>query len=316
MFVIIGVAALAGFGLAFSDYFKKKDQILGGFDYRAWAKTFERTEINQVEGHLGSYDDYEILHELNITGKIVEVATTNRPVEPPKPKVGPQDLILLFTQFHPESLQSSYAYLQEPGDQVENEEAPGDLYQEGDTVILRKKQNMKLDVVAIRQQEIDIQIKNNPESKFTLRTQEFEVDPTIIGDVATNADGAAIPVKLAPRETRQVGFNQWEIGTEDLDAMEKLSEEEILSQVQVRKARDAAGEVEGLMISRISEDSVFARQGLRKDDIVTNVNGFAVRDRKELLDWFRGQKSLTTVEVEVKRRGGLRTIKYAVPARR
>ncbi|MCH2112370.1 MAG: PDZ domain-containing protein, partial [Planctomycetes bacterium] len=148
---------------------------------------------------------------------------------------------------------------------------------------------------------------------FTLTTASYTVDPSAI---LVGGKGGSVQARILPKQTRMVEPNRWELGTEDVTAMGAMSEEEVLSAVQVRPKRDQeTGAIRGLQVSRLQENSVLARQGIREQDIILDVNGFPATDRGRLLEHMRRQGDSSSVTVTLERAGSVRTYTYRVPRR-
>ena len=121
---------------------------------------------------------------------------------------------------------------------------------------------------------------------------------------------------VPPQNTRKSAAGIYEIGVDDMKGMSGMEEDQILTEVRMRKDRDPiTQEVRGLRIQGLSEDSIFSRQGLLEDDVILSVNGFAASDRSTLLRHLRAMKNPSSLEVEVFRFGSRRTLTYRLPRR-
>jgi general secretion pathway protein C len=86
---------------------------------------------------------------------------------------------------------------------------------------------------------------------------------------------------------------------------------ELLSQVRIRPHfRD--GQPDGLALTRIKSQSIFARMGLRSGDIVKGVNGNPIETPDDVLSLYEGLKSGSQISLEITRNGEPQTINYRI----
>ncbi|KAA3608194.1 MAG: hypothetical protein DWQ01_14070 [Planctomycetota bacterium] len=315
VFILVGLACVGSFGKAFYDYFQNQEQLRQGFNIAKWKEGFKPPKVGDVQGHLGSKSDYDILHSLDITEnrpKVRENSQNTGPVLPP-PVIGEDDLRLLFVQHRAANPKASKAYIQPTDAQATENRAPGDFYAIDEVFQPENKPGLSIQVLAIREREVDLQVVDKPDTRFTLKMPSYKVDSPSVR-LVSDSESRGIPKPPPPRETRLVRYNEWEVGTEDLDAMAELDEDQVLAQVSVSPFKDAQGR-QGLRISKLQKGSVFSRQGLKGEDVILSVNGFPARDRKEVMDWFREQEGTPRFEVEVLRAGRVRTLSYRMPSR-
>jgi len=130
---------------------------------------------------------------------------------------------------------------------------------------------------------------------------------------ATDGNTEAV-VTVAPDYTKELSeANSYAVGKKDVEVLESMSQEEILSSLPHRVQRDPlSNEVIGLRIKSVPANSVFERLGLRADDIVLDVNGEPATNRDQL---FESVKNLDTnlITVRIERLGGVRTLSYRLP---
>ena len=123
-----------------------------------------------------------------------------------------------------------------------------------------------------------------------------------------------------------------EPGTEDVEEQEEVSAEieeevipvakdvlqssmnnlnELLTQVRVRPYF-RQGKPEGLIISQIQADSIFAKLGLLNGDIIASVNGKQMSTPEEAIQLYNSLNSGAQVSIEITRRGERKLFTYAI----
>ncbi|MDP6128858.1 MAG: hypothetical protein QGH77_04565, partial [Planctomycetota bacterium] len=313
LFAMIGLGAGVSAGLQVMDFARNVDHHLVSFDMKAFDDQIKSTlEPTNIGGHLGNWKKYHLLHELNVTGKLPEIKKTGPAVVAlEKPLVGPDDLEVSYIQYVGKESPRNFAYIR-PRDEVQHDadKTPGDLYQVGDSLAVKKKQGVRVRVLDIRMGEVDLDVVDRGDSLFTLKTAIYEVDAGVI----LAASGTQSAGRRVPKKTRMspVTPNHWDIGSEDILAISEMPEDEILASVQTKPVVDpTTGKIKGLRISRLKEDSIFVRQGLRANDIVLEVNGKPAGDRSRLLHQLREQGGTSEFTITLERAGAIRTYTYS-----
>ena len=189
----------------------------------------------------------------------------------------------------------------------------GNLYVIGDAVSIESKPGARVEVKAIRAEEVDLLLMDGAEPLFTLRTASFDVDPSRLNSGAKADGGEASSWRVHSAQTQMMTPGHFDVGVEDIQSFSEMPEDEILASVPLRVERDEKGKVRGLRVASLKDDSIFARQGLQADDILLSVNGHATTDRSELLRWLRKQNNLESITVELERYGAPRTLSYRLP---
>ena len=89
LFVMVGLAALGGFGMTFADFLKYKDVYLARFDLAKFEKGLRSEAPLRDRGHLGDWQrDYSPIHTLNVTGEVkVDTTSSDYQAPPPPPLV-------------------------------------------------------------------------------------------------------------------------------------------------------------------------------------------------------------------------------------
>ena len=86
---------------------------------------------------------------------------------------------------------------------------------------------------------------------------------------------------------------------------------DLMRQVKIRP-HFLNGKPDGLFISNIQKDSIFARLGLRNGDILTGVNGKNIQSVDDALKLYQELKSSSDVAVQIKRKGEVLSIGYHI----
>lgn len=93
------------------------------------------------------------------------------------------------------------------------------------------------------------------------------------------------------------------------DALKNINT--LLSQVRIRP-HFKDGKADGLAISNIKGDSIFARLGLRDGDIVQGVNDRPIRSPDDIVSFYNNLTSASSMSLQINRRGQGRTINYRI----
>jgi general secretion pathway protein C len=85
----------------------------------------------------------------------------------------------------------------------------------------------------------------------------------------------------------------------------------VLSQVRIRPHFED-GEANGLALSNIKANSIFAKLGLRDGDIVKGVDNRPITSPDDILSFYKSLKSGSEMSLQIDRRGRERTINYRI----
>ena len=91
------------------------------------------------------------------------------------------------------------------------------------------------------------------------------------------------------------------------DSLDNLND--LMTQVRVRPYF-RRGKPEGIIVSQIQSDSIFAKLGLMNGDIIANVNGRPMSTPEEAFQFYSSLKSGETVNMEITRRGQKKMFTY------
>ena len=86
---------------------------------------------------------------------------------------------------------------------------------------------------------------------------------------------------------------------------------DLMTQVRVRPYF-RRGKPEGLIVSQIKSDSVFAKLGLMNGDIIANVNGKQMSSPEDAFGFYNSLKSGGEVSIEITRRGKKKMLNYDI----
>ena len=93
------------------------------------------------------------------------------------------------------------------------------------------------------------------------------------------------------------------------DALKNINT--LLSQVRIRP-HFKDGKADGLAVSNIKGDSIFAKLGLRDGDIVQGVNDRPIRSPDDIVSFYNKLTSASRISLQINRRGQDRTINYRI----
>ncbi len=101
-------------------------------------------------------------------------------------------------------------------------------------------------------------------------------------------------------------------------ALERAEVEDALNNVNslMRQARIRPhfkdGKPDGLTLSRIQRNSIFTKLGLRTGDVIVGVDGQEIESVDDALKFYNNLKSSPNVQLQIRRRGQLHNIDYAI----
>ena len=92
---LLGLGALAGFGLSFSDFVKNKDSYMAAFDPRRLQSSIKEYSSDTLFGHLRAHAPHFRVIDFKPASGWVKPVTSGpgfEPPPPPPPQVGPNDV--------------------------------------------------------------------------------------------------------------------------------------------------------------------------------------------------------------------------------
>ncbi len=311
--VVIGLAALGGFGWRFYDFLQNRAQLLGPFPLQPFLDSIEVESGGGKRVHLKPFEQYAQLRTLNVTGLVpADVGNGVDPPPPPPPVVGPNDLRLVFLSLG----EVPQVYLTPaqlpPAGSTSPQVIAGGLYVVGDRFGLPSKPGVELEVLAIRADEVEIGIVGKDDGAFVLKRETATADLSQI----EAGEGVEAVARQFPTETTAIGGNIYEVGTEDMSALQAMSEEQLLTSVRTAPKYGPDGKVVGQRVTGLSSNSPLKNFGLRESDVVLDVNGVPASDRAALVKRLRAMGDVDEVSVRLERLGSIRTYTYRIPPRR
>lgn len=95
-----------------------------------------------------------------------------------------------------------------------------------------------------------------------------------------------------------------------LDVAKYLNDiNKLMSQARIRPhLKD--GKPDGLAVSKIRSNSIFAKLGLRNGDIVRGINDNSIKSPDDIMDFYQKLKSGSQVELQIERKGKRQTLNY------
>jgi general secretion pathway protein C len=108
-----------------------------------------------------------------------------------------------------------------------------------------------------------------------------------------------------PSTSQQIPLERSQIESAVQDANNLMSEVNIRPFIQEGKA-------EGFILTQIKPNSVFRKMGLRNGDIIIGVDGEKIESMDNAFEFYEKLKSSSSVKLQLKRRGQLKTIDYSI----
>lgn len=148
-----------------------------------------------------------------------------------------------------------------------------------------------------------VRIKYPDQTETTLLFQEQN---------SSRASSAKVPKSTRDRSgtIREVGENRWLVSQDMVDSVrENFATQLRLAQMQPRLLD---GKTEGFLVQRIYPRSVLAKMGLKKGDVVIDVNNIKLDSPEKALQVFQQLREARKVNVSVERSGQPMTFVYEI----
>ena len=187
-----------------------------------------------------------------------------------------------------------------------------DIYRVGDSVQEAEIRQILRGKVILRHGEKD---------EVLLMVEGDEKDQSAKPKTAATADRRrrsghqeARPTRRSPpEEVSQSGEVEEETISISQDVLQNSMNDinDLMTQVRVRPYF-RRGKAEGLIVSQIRSDSVFANLGLMNGDIISSVNGKQMSTPEEAFGFYNSLKSGGEVSIEITRRGKKKMLNYDI----
>jgi len=307
----LGIAALAMFGWKMVDFARNRVAYtgsLGDEDLVRIRRGFSQGESRTTSAsHLEEYPAYSVIQDLNITGYVPPIEVDTGPSEPIRRGIRARDLEVPFVQY------PSAAWVQPAGAQSVSgsETVPGDLIAVDQEFEVDSHPGVRLLLAKVELDKITLKIVESGE-ELIVRAGDMPLDMDLLTGGEGEGPATEMPRRPTPEYTAQDDTGIYLVGSADAKDLRGMSEEELLSAVSVRPARNPlTNEVEGLRVQRLNHPA-FQRMGLQADDIVMSVNGEPALERDAVIERMRDFEG-DLITLEIKRLGGVRTIRYRLP---
>ncbi len=124
------------------------------------------------------------------------------------------------------------------------------------------------------------------------------------------AGGAPNPFARAAGDSAPSGSKRIALGRAEVeDAVNNVNT--LMRQARIRP-HFKDGKPDGLTLSRIQRDSIFTKLGLRTGDVIVGVDGQQIESVDDALKFYNSLKSSPNVQLQIRRRGQLQNIDYAI----
>jgi general secretion pathway protein C len=118
-----------------------------------------------------------------------------------------------------------------------------------------------------------------------------------------NSDSQAAKLITESSQNITVRRSQMESAVKDVN--------NLMKQIRIRP-NFRNGKPDGLRLTGIRPDSIFSNMGLKSGDILTGVNGKDIESVDDIFKFYQNLQSSSSVQLQIKRRGMLKTIDYHI----
>ena len=180
-----------------------------------------------------------------------------------------------------------------------------DIYRVGDSVQDAEIRQILRGKVVLRHGEKD--------EILTMVEGEDKSQPAAKADQRRRSAGKTRSLARTPRRKDSSGEIEVETISIAQDVLQNSMNDlnEMMTQVRVRPYF-RRGKPEGLIVSQIQSDSIFAKLGLMNGDIIASVNGKQMSSPEEAFRFYNSLKSGEEVSIEITRRGRKRMLTYNI----
>ena len=154
-------------------------------------------------------------------------------------------------------------------------------------------------------QRNQVKIKYRDQSMAILALYEDKGNNSIKGASSANEVGAD-----ASGDVREVGENRWMIAKGTIDSVrENFANQLRLAQMQPRMVN---GKTDGFLVQRINPRSILAKLGLKRGDVVIDVNNIKLDSPEKALQVFQQLREARQISVSIERNGQPLTFAYEI----
>lgn len=273
-----------------------------------------------------AYSDVKhVMAEINWTGKVKAVEAPVATVPDKKePTVVPVKKLIKITMVREDPVDPTGSrifikYRSEAG--VPNNGPTGGFILHVGDHLASPHNGIKVDAIAAS--GVTFTFDDAKREKETLGPDEFDARAQI---VQVSPDGVLLPkvrtsipkgqqTAFIPKQTTQIGRNQFKLGTEDVAEFERRYQEILSSEVRMDQHRDPrTGKYDGIEIKSVQAGSIADRHGAQAGDIVKSINGHPVNSQAEAVQYVKNNaNAYTHWEIEVENMGKTRTVTYESP---
>ncbi|AOY57965.1 MULTISPECIES: type II secretion system protein GspC [Desulfococcus] len=235
--------------------------------------------------------DYSVIEQRNLfkTGDLVRVSSASSPEQTDISELKETELKLKLWGTVSGEGEKTYAVIEDQQKRLQN------LYRENDSI-------MNATIKRILREKVVLTVNGKDEVLAMEKTGSGEFPA---GNTSLRAPAIPGIAGMLTSESQQISLNRQTIS----EAMNDLNG--LMNQAKIRP-HFRNGKPDGLTISRIQGDSIFARLGLRSGDIITSVDGQNIESVDDAMKFYNQLKSSSNVTLQVRRRGRPRQIEYTI----
>lgn len=152
-------------------------------------------------------------------------------------------------------------------------------------------------------------------NRVTMRNRDRSLTTLILHEPSPTPAGA-VPARPATQtggsagEIRAVGANRWLVSRDLVESVrDNFAEQLRLAQMQPRLVD---GKTDGFLVQRINPRSILARMGLRRGDVVIDVNSIKLDSPEKALQIFQQLREARRIDLAIERNGAPASFHYEV----
>lgn len=263
-------------------------------DYEDEAQASIHRTVSREEIASRPLSDYTAIEKRNLfkTGDAVKPATAPEPA-PDIENLKQTEMKLRLWGTVTGDQDRAYAVIEEEKKREQN------LFREGDTL-------QGATVKQILREKIILTV--NGKDEVLSMEKPLETDNPRLSRAMPSAGGAPTPFAKPPAsasESQRIALGRAEIE----DAVNNVNT--LMRQARIRP-HFKDGKPDGLTLSRIQRDSIFTKLGLRTGDVIVGVDGENIESVDDALKFYNSLKSSPNVQLQIRRRGQIHNIDYAI----